>query len=66
MNLKPILNKTSPRAHMELEFDVLSVPRKLVKYAIHSFKRKNLKNYFSSHKMPKQQTTNFGLKEFRG
>jgi hypothetical protein len=51
---------------MELEFDVLSVPRKLVKYAIHSFKRKNLKNYFSSHKMPKQQTTNFGLKEFRG
>jgi hypothetical protein len=38
MNLKPILNKTSPRAHTESEFDVLGVPRKLVKYAVHSSK----------------------------
>jgi hypothetical protein len=30
MNLLPILNKTSPWAHMELELDVLGVPRKLV------------------------------------
>jgi hypothetical protein len=41
MNLKPILNKTSPQAHMELEFDVLSIPKKLVKYVVHLFKRKN-------------------------
>jgi hypothetical protein len=41
MNLKPILNKTLPEAHMELEFDVLGVPEKLVNYVIHSSKRKN-------------------------
>jgi hypothetical protein len=40
MNLIPILNKTSPRAHMELELDVLGVHRKLVKYSVHSSKRK--------------------------
>jgi hypothetical protein len=41
MNLKPILNKTSPHAHMELELDVLGVHRKLVKYVVHLSKRKN-------------------------
>jgi hypothetical protein len=41
MNLKPVLNKTSSRAHMELELDVLGVPKKLVKYVVHSSKRKN-------------------------
>jgi hypothetical protein len=41
MNLKPILNKTSPRAHIELEFDVFGVLGKLVKYVVHLFKRKN-------------------------
>jgi hypothetical protein len=35
MNLKPVLNKTSPWAYMELEFEVLGVPRKLVKYVVH-------------------------------
>jgi hypothetical protein len=40
MNVKPILNKTSPRAHTELEFDVLGVPRKLVKYVVHLLKKK--------------------------
>jgi hypothetical protein len=35
MNLKPILNKTLPHAHMELEFDVLGIPGKLVKYVVH-------------------------------
>jgi hypothetical protein len=40
MNLKHILNKTSPRAHTESEFDVLGVPGKLVKYVVHLFKRK--------------------------
>jgi hypothetical protein len=35
------LNKTLPRAHTELEFDVLGVLGKLVKYVVHSSKRKN-------------------------
>jgi hypothetical protein len=41
MNLKPNLNKTSLWAHTELEFDMLGIPEKLVKYVIHSSKRKN-------------------------
>jgi hypothetical protein len=40
MNLKPILNKNSPRAHTELELDVLSVHEKLVKFVVHFSKRK--------------------------
>jgi hypothetical protein len=40
MNLIYVLNKTSPRAHMESELDMLGVPKKLVKYVIHSPKRK--------------------------
>jgi hypothetical protein len=39
MNLMPVLNKTSTQAHTELELDVLGVPRKLVKYVIHSSKK---------------------------
>jgi hypothetical protein len=46
MNLKPVLNKASPWAHMESELDVLGVPRKLVKYVVHSSKRKKLKKLF--------------------
>jgi hypothetical protein len=41
MNLILVLNKNSPQAHMELELDVLGVYRKLVKYVVHSSKRKN-------------------------
>jgi hypothetical protein len=41
MNLKLILNKTPPRAHMEPEFDMLGVSRKLVKYVVHSSKSRN-------------------------
>jgi hypothetical protein len=41
INLIPILNKTSPRAHMESELGVLGVSGKLVKYTIHSSKRNN-------------------------
>jgi hypothetical protein len=41
MNLIPVLKKTSPWAHTELELDVLDVLEKLVKYVIHSSKRKN-------------------------
>jgi hypothetical protein len=46
MNFKPILNKTSPWAHTELELDVLGVPRKLVKYSLMQ-KKKLKENYFS-------------------
>jgi hypothetical protein len=56
----PILNKTSSRVHMELEVDMLSVHGKLVKYVVHSSRRKDdfyKKN--SSHKLPKQQSTSF-------
>jgi hypothetical protein len=60
MNLIPILSRTSPRAHMESELDILGVPGKLVKYVIHSSQKKRMiKNYFSSHKLPKQSSTNF-------
>jgi hypothetical protein len=41
INLIPILNKTSPWAHLELELDVLGVPGKLIKYVVHLYKRKN-------------------------
>jgi hypothetical protein len=60
MSLIPFCNKNSPRAHMESELDVLGIHRKLVKYVVHSSKRKKLKiNYFSSHELPKQQSTSF-------
>jgi hypothetical protein len=60
MNLIPILNRTSPQAHTELELDVLGVPGKLVKYVVHLSKIKsNFYFYFSSHKLPKLQSTNF-------
>jgi hypothetical protein len=36
-----IFNKDSPQAHTELELGVLGVHRKLVKYVVHSSKRKN-------------------------
>jgi hypothetical protein len=39
MNLKHVLNKTSPQAHTELEFDVPSVPKKLVIYVVHLSKK---------------------------
>jgi hypothetical protein len=41
MSLILVFNKISPRAHMESELDVLGVHGKLVKYVIHSSKRKN-------------------------
>jgi hypothetical protein len=49
-----VLNKTSPWAHTESELDVLSVHGKLVKYVVHSSRRKKMKFfYFSSLKLPK-------------
>ena len=41
LNLIPVLNKNSPQAHMESELNVLGVHKKLVKYVVHSSKRKN-------------------------
>jgi hypothetical protein len=43
MNLLLVLNKTSPRAHTELELDMLGVSGKLVKYVVYLSKRKNFK-----------------------
>jgi hypothetical protein len=40
-SLIPVFNKNLPQAHTESELDVLGVHVKLVKYAIHSSKRKN-------------------------
>jgi hypothetical protein len=60
MTLILVFNKNSPRAHMESELGVLGVHGKLVKYVVHSSKRKKMKKkYFSSHKLPKQQSTSF-------
>jgi hypothetical protein len=63
MNLIPVLNKTPLRAHTELELDVLGVHKKLVKYLVVQMKKLNFFN-FTSHKLPKQQSTVFGLKAF--
>jgi hypothetical protein len=41
MSLIPIFNKNLPRAHTESEFDMLDIHGKLVKYVVHSSKRKN-------------------------
>jgi hypothetical protein len=40
MSLIPVFNKNSPQAHTESELDVLGVHGKLVKYVVHSSKRK--------------------------
>jgi hypothetical protein len=41
ISLIPVFNKKSPQPHTESEFDVLGVHGKLVKYVVHSCKRKN-------------------------
>jgi hypothetical protein len=65
MNLIPVLNKISPRAHTESELDVLGVPEKLVKYVVHSSKGKNWKeNIFLHTSYPNNNWPVFGLKEF--
>jgi hypothetical protein len=60
MNFQTILNKNLPHVHMDLEFDVLDVAKKLVKYVVHLSKRKIWKYiYISFHRVPKQRMTNF-------
>jgi hypothetical protein len=46
MNLQSILNKNSPEVNTKLEFGVLGVVGKLVKYVVHLPKRKKIKNIF--------------------
>jgi hypothetical protein len=41
MNLILVLNKTFPQVHTKSELGMLGVPEKLVKYVVHSSKRKN-------------------------
>jgi hypothetical protein len=41
MSLIHVFNKNLPQAHTVSELDVLGVHRKLVKYVVHSSKRKN-------------------------
>jgi hypothetical protein len=41
MSLILVFNKNSPQAHTESELGVLGVHGKLVKYVVHSAKRKN-------------------------
>jgi hypothetical protein len=41
INIKPVLNKTSPHAHTKSELDVHGVPGKAMEYVIHLSKRRN-------------------------
>jgi hypothetical protein len=52
MNLQSILNKDSPWAHIEIEFNVLSIVKKLVEYVVHLSKRKKIILIFFSHIVP--------------
>jgi hypothetical protein len=45
MSLILVFNKNSARAHTESELGVLGVHGKLVKYVVHSFKRKGKKKF---------------------
>jgi hypothetical protein len=65
MSLIPIFNKNSPRDHTELEFDVLGVHGKLVKYVVHLSKRKNWEKIIFLHtSCPNNNRPVFVLKEF--
>jgi hypothetical protein len=65
MSLILVFNKNSPRAHTESELGVLGVHGKLVKYIVHSSKRKNWKKIIFLHtSCPNSNRPFFGLKEF--
>jgi hypothetical protein len=49
MSLILVFNKNLPWAHTETELGVLGVHGKLVKYVVHSFKRKNWKKFIFLH-----------------
>jgi hypothetical protein len=64
MSLIPIFNKNLPRAHSELEFDVLGVHGKLVKYVVSRPKEKIEKKKILHTSCPNSNRPVFGLKEF--
>jgi hypothetical protein len=65
MSLLPIFNKNSPRAHTESKLGMLGVHGKLVKYVVHSSRRKNWKKIIFLHtSCPNSKRPVFGLKEF--
>jgi hypothetical protein len=65
MSLIVIFNKNSPQAHTESELGVLGVHGKLVKYVVHSSKRKNWNFFIFLHtSCPNSNRPIFGLKEF--
>jgi hypothetical protein len=49
MSLILVFNKNSPRAHTESELNVPGVHGMLVKYVVHSSKRKNWENFIFLH-----------------
>jgi hypothetical protein len=53
LSLEPVLNKNLPWIHTELKLDVLGVAGKLVKYVVHSSKKKMEKIFFPTHRLPK-------------
>jgi hypothetical protein len=60
-----LATKNSSRAHTESELDVLGVHGKLVKYVVHSSKRKNIRKIiFILTRCPNSNRLVFGLKEF--
>jgi hypothetical protein len=67
MSLIPVFNKISPWAYTELKLDVLGVPKKLVKYVVHSSKKNWKKIIFLHASCPNNYRPVFGLiglKEF--
>jgi hypothetical protein len=65
MSLILVFNKNSPRAHTESELGVLGVHGKLLKYVVHSSKRKNWKKIIFLHRScPNSNRPVFGLEEF--
>jgi hypothetical protein len=65
MSLIPVFNKNSPQTHRELELDVLGVYGKLVKYVVHSSKRKKkIKKKFLHTSFPNTNPPVFALEEF--
>jgi hypothetical protein len=63
MSLILVFNKNLPWAHMESELDVLGVHGKLVKYVVHSSRKKIEKKVFFLHtSCPNSNLLVFGLK----
>jgi hypothetical protein len=47
MNLKPVLNQTSPQAHTESKLDMFGVSKKLVRYVVQKKKLKKKLFFFT-------------------